>query len=1033
MADPTTFSGSSEPHGGTSSSSLFPIMPAPPPPGQGLASQHAHSLFQKDIFLDWHSKFAFSRPIRLGSKEVLPTIRLPALAGQSKGTPTAAVSQERQSLVDNNKEEPSGSTSISLPFLLGQDERLGQQPQGPIMETPHPEMYQPHYGLIDLGRALYSPTPEPQRSESILNMPRLPERRAAPISSSSITTSKPLSASAAPEAEADIQLLDADAQGESLVIYGNPNLQQAILSGEMDAHAMIDQARHEEENGLHILGPLVTKAVLQGSYDVVVQLIQRNMECIDVAMQVAEENGKFALVKYLGMWKEHHRRYGNQMAGRPTPSPGPSSSNVPRIPRRPKKVDDHEDDDSYPPWPGKSAGRSLKPSDQRGPRGPSPGSRSRPRDEDLAVSEDDVEETWKLRAIYLLMLMIFLSETTSTEGTGWDSVSTASTLGSSSRQSSQAPVDGGEHHGHSGGGGRLTLPPGGGRRMGSDGHKKKRKDDDDSEESEGSRRPNNRPRRPSNLKSLGKRYACPFAKANPDNHVTCWTINRQNLAGVKEHLKRFHFGGTLPSDIRAARTWDDVFDCIAPDWGNNPRPSPYVDMLDIFQRSVRPGPANSTASSAMEGVQQSLRQTLPGPEFPPHLQGQQRYPQQHILPQTHVQQPSIGVTSPGLITDTLQTGPVPGLNPGTGGLSPEAIYNSIYGGPAFFGETYLQSQAQLAAGIGATSPAPTSVGTFDGINIPQNPYTQPMGTASLSALGLPPATQPLGINTISAMGMGMPGLFGALGPPHFQDLSPQDLADGFGDASDFFSQEYDIETGPGRPAGDVFTKIMDGMESPAPVLDTVPESSPEPSSAMTTDTMHGFYTYQQPRARQQTPTSSIISGSTGTASRSASIPSGYPSTTTSMAVHQQLQQTAIPNTAAATVGTPLIYHTPPSNPSTTPVHISHMSSPPSTTSTKEKRYQLLISRKPAILGSTEHPGHRVFTFDGFEEFAKNFDAFMYQEFTDPAFGWESWELMNGVTGARLESTNAVIRDLDFTFLVHMNHRAALYLVAKEGF
>ncbi|KAK6513790.1 hypothetical protein TWF506_008226 [Arthrobotrys conoides] len=1025
MADPSAFSGSSESHG--ASSSLFPIMPSSPPLMHGHEAQHGLSLFQKDIFLDWHSKFAFSRPIRLGSKEVLPTIQLPALTGRSKDIPTAAVSQERKSSVGSYK-EPEGSTSLSLPFLLGDDERL--QPPGPIMETPHPEMYQPHAGLIDLGRSLYTPAPEPQRSESILNMPRLPERRAATISSPSTTTPKPLAVpSAAPKAESDIQLLDADAEGESLVIYGNPNLQQAILSGEMDAHAMIDQARHEEENGLHILGPLVTKAVLEGSYDVVVQLIQRNMECIDVAIQVAEDNGKFALVKYLGMWKDHHRKHGSQMAGRHTPSPGPSSSNVPRVPRWPAKKIDNDDDDSYPQKPGKIGGRKLTPYDKKGlrARGPSPGSRSRTRDEDLAVDEDDSEETWKLRAIYLLMLMIFLSETTSTEGTGWDSVSTTS----SSRQSSQAPVDGGDHT-HSGTASRLTLPPGGGRRMGSDGHKKKgsRRDDDDSEESEGSRRPNNRPRRPSNLKSLGKRYACPFAKANPDNHVTCWTINRQNLAGVKEHLKRFHFGGTLPSDIRAARTWDDVFDCIAPDWGNNPRPSPYVDMLDIFQRSVRP-PANSAGPSAMEGVQHQYRPSFAPPDYPPHL----RYPQQSILPQEQQlrqqhMQPSMGITSPGLVSDPLQAAPVAGLH-SAGGLSPEAIYQSLYGGPlsntSLFSDPLLQSQAQLVGGIGATSPAPTSVGTFDGINVSSNPYTQPMDTASLSALGLPPSTQPLNLNTMSAMGIGMPGLFGALGPPHFQDLSPQDLAEGFRDASDFFTQEFNIETGSGRPAGDVFTEILDVMESPAPVLEPVLESSPEPGSAMTTDTMHAFYTYQQqPTVSRPTPTPSIISNST--ASRSASLPSGYPSTTTSMAVHPQVPQ-AIP----ASTGTPLIYHTPPSNPSTTPVHISHISSPPSTTSTKEKRYQLLISRKPAIPGSSEHPGHRVFTFDGFEEFARNFDAFMYQEFTDPVFNWESWELMNGVTGARLEGTNAVIKDLDFTFLVHMNNRAALYLVAKDGF
>ncbi|KAK6353021.1 hypothetical protein TWF696_005012 [Orbilia brochopaga] len=90
----------------------------------------------------------------------------------------------------------------------------------------------------------------------------------------------------------------------------------------------------------------------------------------------------------------------------------------------------------------------------------------------------------------------------------------------------------------------------------------------------------------SDLKSLRDKYACPFAKGDPGNNVPCWTINRQNLSGIKEHLKRYHFRGELPSDVRTAKNWDFIFDWLFPQWGSRRRPSPFIDMLDIFQRAV---------------------------------------------------------------------------------------------------------------------------------------------------------------------------------------------------------------------------------------------------------------------------------------------------------------------------------------------------------------------------------------------------------------------------------------------------------------
>ncbi|KAK6531834.1 hypothetical protein TWF694_002999 [Orbilia ellipsospora] len=961
-------------------SGVLPAMPNPPPPAIvpqldsksdfPIEDKSDPSIFQKDIFLDWHSKFAFARPTRLGAKEVLPTIQLSALVGSDSRSddvppppplPTEALSSPSQ-------ERPS----------LQKDEGLSPG----LVETPHPEMYEPHPGLIELGRSLYTPQPRSLFSDSPLNMPRQAENKPAPLP----PRPSPSSTSNTTLTTTNVQLLNPEE--DSYVFYGNSNLQNAILSGEVDVNAVIDQAEQEEENSIEVLAPMVQVAVLKGRYDIVVQLVQRNIECIDVALKTAEDNGKFALVKYLGMWKEHYRRYGNISVGarygRPA-DPGYGSSSgagnlgVPGIPQRPRSA-----------TPSRRSGN-----EDRGRLTPGPTGQAVSPDHphDLAVNEDDSEEVWKLRAIYLLILMIVLSETTSTDG--WDSVSTAS----SSRQSSQAPVDSGEYSGgaHGGSSARLGLPAGPSRRQGTggSGDKKKKREDEESDESEGNNRKNPRNRRPSNLRSLGRRYACPFAKAEPDTNVTCWTINRQNLAGVKEHLKRFHFGGLLPSDIRAARTWDEVFDVIAPDWGNRPRPSPYVDMLDIFQRSVRQSPlvSHSTSSAPSLAPESALSPTAGWPTLP-------------------LQQPR--TTSPGL-----------GINPQTtagigdfGQLSPDSFGSAGYGIMGLgAGHLYPSGQQSFQRASRSATPASASVSGFDGYG---GPHNQPVNTTSLSGLNLPATTQTF--NPMPSLGSSLPfgGFINQLAAPHFTGVSTQELSSQFAQSGEFFFNEFGIDTR--QPASQLFTDIMDPMEPAAPPqisgLPPVFESSPEPDSAVSGDTVRGLFYPAQPYVSQSATAPSVISSS----GISASSNSVYPSSSTSMGIHSAM---------ATAGGTGTLYSTPGAASVTTPIHISHASSPPSTTGSRERRYQLLISRNPAIPGSTEIPGHKTFYFENQDDFMRNFDGYMRREFYDPPFNWEGWELTNPVTKAGLGSPEAVYFDADFTFVAHMQTRAGLYLVQKD--
>ncbi|EPS38998.1 hypothetical protein H072_7234 [Dactylellina haptotyla CBS 200.50] len=952
------------------SSALLPAMPTPPPaaiapPSEGPQAPteppSGPSLFQKDIFLDWHSKFAFSSPVRLGSKEVLPTIQLSIFSGRSdeEGMPTAAPSQELQPL----------------------DKNEGLDPQHEIVETPHPETYQPHPGLIELGRSLYTPRPQTFLSDSPLNMPRPAENKPTPLPAQQSSSSPP------PPQQTNMQLFEPEE--ESYVFYGNSNLQGAILSGEVDAHRLLDEAQHEEENSIQVLGPMVEAAILKGHFDIVVQLVQRNPECIDVALAVAEANGKFAPLKFLGMLKEHYRRSGHIPGGQFGGFPGygvgsgPSSLGVPYAPPRPRsRGSDHGTERSS------HRGRTSRKA-HRSPAGrPEASNAVQPQNDDLAVDADDSEEVWKLRAIYLLILMIALSESTSTDG--WDSMSTAS----SSRQSSQAPVDSGEHsggaHGASSRGLGLSSGPSRARQGGGGGggDKKKRPQEDDSDESEGKDRRGPNRRRRGDLRSLGRRFACPFAKAEPDHHVTCWTINRQNLAGVKEHLKRFHCGGTLPSDIRAARTWDEVFDVIAPDWGNKPRPSPYVDMLDIFQRSVRPPPSNpgSSAASVAYGSMDGLAS-----------------PQQQWTQYT---------TGPSINTGIQPTAFSPDLQQ----LSPDALNAGAYNmslGPNLLYPNAQQNFRQVGR---ADTPGSASAAGFEGVNYAalQN---QPINTTSLSALNLQATSHAL--SPVAGLGSNLPfdDFINQLAAPHFTGISTQELNDQYTRSGEFYWNEYGLDMT--QPAGTLFTGIMDIMEPVASIPGLAPVyegSSPEPDSAVSNETINTLLYQQQQHIPPAAPTPSIISSS----NVSVAGASAYPSSSTSMGIHNTMAP-AQPN-----------YHTPGSVAATTPIHISHASSPPSATgATRDRKLQLLISRNPAISPSTEAPGHRTFIFDSHEDFVRNFDVFMKTQFNDPGFNWEGWELMNPITRVRLPSAEAVFNDADFTFLAHARERAALYLVPKD--
>ncbi|EGX44053.1 hypothetical protein AOL_s00210g214 [Orbilia oligospora ATCC 24927] len=74
---------------------------------------------------------------------------------------------------------------------------------------------------------------------------------------------------------------------------------------------------------------------------------------------------------------------------------------------------------------------------------------------------------------------------------------------------------------------------------------------------------------------------CPFAKGDPTTYPRCIFISRRNLSGIKEHLKRNHFGGALPPVIKTSKSWSDLFAYCNPEW-QRIYPDPSAETRQIL-------------------------------------------------------------------------------------------------------------------------------------------------------------------------------------------------------------------------------------------------------------------------------------------------------------------------------------------------------------------------------------------------------------------------------------------------------------------
>ncbi|TGJ64583.1 hypothetical protein EYR41_010629 [Orbilia oligospora] len=178
--------------------------------------------------------------------------------------------------------------------------------------------------------------------------------------------------------------------------------------------------------------------------------------------------------------------------------------------------------------------------------------------------------------IYYLLLRAYIRGSESASAS-----SASSSQESRNENNSQVIEDNGDESGRNQ---RPNSTPESITQRSNNGSLKRKRDKSDDGEDEGDKPRKNKRVENDNASHRGpldKQLACPIAKAspNPGTH-RCRLINRQNLPGIREHLKRNHFGGKLPEEIHMARTWDDIFRACNPDWDSRiPIPDPYIGSI----------------------------------------------------------------------------------------------------------------------------------------------------------------------------------------------------------------------------------------------------------------------------------------------------------------------------------------------------------------------------------------------------------------------------------------------------------------------
>ncbi|KAK6537573.1 hypothetical protein TWF694_011755 [Orbilia ellipsospora] len=503
--------------------------------------------------------------------------------------------------------------------------------------------------------------------------------------------------------------------------------------------------------------------------------------------------------------------------------------------------------------------------------------------------------------------------------------------------------------------------------------KKRKGDQSDENDGDGERQhPRHKRTKKGSIRSLNGQLACPFAKADPNIHLNCLMIGRKDLSGVKEHVRRNHFtkSSTTPSELLAAKTWNAVFDFCNPEWSPRPRPSPYVDNVELSMNLFNWNTPQSQGNSNARDLQAYCR--LPSNAHEPVVQSSEKASRND---------------------SDLTATPEDNSN----GHALQAQIKSA-------NSTILPSSISRAC----TSCVPN---ILNAILTCSEPYAQKCFKSDcnceLSDFGLTPT---LGAKIQS------------LAAPHLSSSTLGDLQQEIRNYPAFFNEEFGLD--PTWSSEQLYSAAITNMDPAGRIFDA----------------STGFL---MPHFWYQTPSANFGAGIDLQTPEITPLPSDPDSRPNIPPIPFDMPLTPLPESNIPISTSPWIYSVPTipniqtsTHPiidftqSTTTQTVQIQYAKPSLPKLSEK-YTLLVSRRPIDPTSTETQGYKRFYFEDFDDFRKYFELWMTVEFTDPLFSWDYMELYNDFRGARLQSVDDVVDDLEGSFTHYRSTKASLFLVKKD--
>ncbi|KAK6330820.1 hypothetical protein TWF718_003018 [Orbilia javanica] len=613
-------------------------------------------------------------------------------------------------------------------------------------------------------------------------------------------------------------------------------------------------------------------------------------------------------------------------------------------------------------------------------------------DETEEEDSHDDEAAAHLRAIHLLILLRALNKRQN------ESRDLSPTVRSSSNSSgSSTPSDSSERSGNSSNSSvmsqSINVPSSNGGNPGESSKKRGREDDSNENNNPNGSGPPQKKLAIDMIRDILRRFACPFARGKPDEHQGCQLINRQNLSGLKEHVKRKHFNNVLPNEIRIAKSWNEVFLHCNKGWVG-PIPSPYIS--DMFVAANDNQPLHFEPSSPVNDGRYRPIVPLPSPP-PPRASSSASVagPLSQPLTQVHSHQgnyntrpkqsePTIGQ---GMI-DFLTTGGFDSiyhlLPPHLQSIDPDSLQ------PAIDLENYMQSNfgidvnqtrsqlmtPEFANNLNMLFQQP-QVAPRDGVVEDGEAYNQqelvPAAhiTQALQAVEslLPPPTPTIRLQT------GTP-------PAYHNDtiITPQ--------------QPLTSET-----HNDL----------------SVPVISPELSHCL-----DYLFADAKPYIRTRRPRSRL---SRSSSSSSSSHPSSSSSSFLLPEAGTQTPDTLLSERNSLDLPPPI-----------PPKPLSLKASPKRFPRCKNKRYSLHIKHKPQTPGSPHQCA--TFSFDADNDYIElklAFNDWMTSTFfwNNGEFSWDAWDLEDMDEHERIPSLEALIQNLPFTWTAFRTTEAAFLLVPKR--